>query len=159
MKKIKLTVGQVSIVDDADFKKFGSIKWTARWSKFTRSFYAVANSACGNGKRRKLLLHREIMGSPRGLFVDHRNHDTLDNRRKNLRSCTRSQNAANRGGLDSNNTSGERGVVLHKCGKWQAQIGMNGKTIYLGLFASKSKAAATYAAANKKNFGMFGGSL
>lgn len=41
-------------------------------------------------------LHNLIMNAPKGLVIDHKNHDTLDNRRSNLRICTRAQNNQNR---------------------------------------------------------------
>lgn len=56
--------------------------------------YAIA---CVDG--RNIYLHHMLMGEkPRsgGLVVDHVNHDTLDNRRANLRAVTQRENCANR---------------------------------------------------------------
>jgi hypothetical protein len=93
--------------------------------------------------------------------VDHRNHRTLDCRRRtNLRICTNAQNSANRKGPDTRSTSGIRGVCWNRHRKkWVAQIGVDGKIIYLGAFADKAAAATAYAAANRQHFGSFGGRL
>lgn len=87
-------------------------------------------------------------------FVDHINGDPLDNRWCNLREATNSQNQANRSRTLS--SSGERGVTWHKkCHKWQAAIKIDGKNIYLGLFADKSDAANAYADAARSLYGTF----
>src|ERR1035437_8057727 len=97
MKRIPLTRGQFALIDDDDFNKFGGLKWFASLNKKTGSFYA--SRGVGPRKKRRIVrLHREIMGSPEGLKVDHRNHNTLDNRKENLRICTNSQNMMNRKG-------------------------------------------------------------
>ena len=155
LKKIPLTQGQVALVDDEDFDRFGHLKWYAAWCESTQSFYVQREE-----DRKTIRLHRAIMGvtDPR-VRVDHRNHDTLDCRRQtNLRICTQAQNLANRSGLDANNTSGHRGVSWHKrIKKWAAHIRANGKLIHLGYFSDKAIAARVYAAANRQHFGEFGG--
>jgi hypothetical protein len=77
--------------------------------------------------------------------VDHINADRNDNRRENLRVCTRSQNMANmkRAG---------KGVCRHR-DKWKARITVNYKSIYLGCFDSKSDALAAYESAAAYHFG------
>lgn len=67
---------------------------------------------------------------------DHRNGNTLDNRRHNLRIATKHQNAMNQG-IAKNNTSGKTGVHWHKnMNKWIANIGYKNKLIHLGYFDS-----------------------
>jgi HNH endonuclease len=64
---------------------------------------------------RTIYLHRLIMGvTDRKLYVDHRNHDGLDNRRENLRVTTNAQNQANREG-------GSGSIGLHK-GRWRWRL-------------------------------------
>jgi hypothetical protein len=46
--------------------------------------------------KKTILLHRFLMNPPSDLEVDHLNCYGLDNRRENLRVCTRAENAKNR---------------------------------------------------------------
>ena len=84
------------------------------------------------------------------MVVDHINGNGLDNRRSNLRVCTRSENGMNRG-KNKNNKSGYKGVAWHEKAKlWRATLGLKGKIIHLGDFADKSEAYRAYVEACKK---------
>jgi hypothetical protein len=90
------------------------------------------------------------------LQVDHVDStNPLNDRIENLRLASRSQNKAN-STIYSNNSSGYKGVYWHRqaC-KWKAQIGVNGKRVYLGLFNKREEAHAAYCEAAKKAFGAF----
>ena len=157
MKEIPLTKGKIAIIDDVDFERFGHLKWTTTTNSAKKRFYAYRGEP--RPKKGHILMHRAIMGiiNPH-IKVDHMNHNTLDNRRGNLRICTQAQNVAHRGVLDQRNTSGLRGVSWHKQReKWRARIMVDQKEIHLGLFKDKKSAAASYASANHKYFGSFGG--
>lgn len=79
----------------------------------------------------------------------------LDNRKANLRSCTRSENLINRK-MMNNNTSGYTGVVWNKQrGKWLAQINVNKRHIYLGSFENPVDAQVEYQKALIKYYGAF----
>src|SRR5687767_14638664 len=73
------------------------------------------------GKRsRKAVLHRLLAGAAPGEVVDHINGNTLDNRRSNLRVCSRKQNARN-SRRPAHNRSGFKGVSWDKqTGRWRA---------------------------------------
>ena len=72
--------------------------------------------------------------------IDHVNHDRSDNRLCNLREVTHIDNCRNES-KKSNNTSGYNGVIWHKSAKkWSAQITVNRKNHYLGLFNTKEEA-------------------
>jgi AP2 domain/HNH endonuclease len=87
--------------------------------------------------------------------IDHRDGDATNNRWNNLRRATRSQNNANRR-RPRHNTSGYKGVYLHRRSEqWCAQIGRDGRTIYLGTFPTPQAAHAAYVAAARKLFGEF----
>lgn len=71
--------------------------------------------------------------------VDHINQEKSDNCWHNLREATRAQNALNRG-KNANNTSGAKGVYRRPNGKFQAYIGIAGKTKKLGTFLTFGEA-------------------
>jgi hypothetical protein len=91
-----------------------------------------------------------------GFFVDHINGDTLDNRRENLRVCTRKENNQNCNKRGTLPKSKYKGVVwVKKVGKWKAQIKSDKKTIYLGYFKDELLAAKAYNSAAILYFGEF----
>lgn len=110
-------------------------------------------AASGAGKR-QILLHRLIAGAKGHDFVDHANHNKLDNRKMNLRICTCQQNQFNKGAL-SNNQSGYKGVCKVRTGNWQAQINYCGRAVYLGCYEDALSAAAAYDNAAKSLFGEY----
>lgn len=104
MKEIKLTKGQVAIVDDEDFEELNKYKWHA--TKHRNAFYA---RRANYGKRpHQVYMHRQILEGVK--IVDHINLNSLDNRRSNLRSVNPSQSCLNR---NIKNKSGFRGVRVH----------------------------------------------
>lgn len=107
-----------------------------------------------DGNRRHLRLHRLIMNAPPGMDVDHIDGDGLNNRKSNLRICTRSQNLQNqkpRGG-----TSAYKGVCWCKTvNLWRAYIRKDGKRSYIGYFKDEMKAASAYDRTAKSLFGEF----
>lgn len=160
MKKIPLTQGQFAIVDDEDFYRFGHFKWQAHWAPNTRSFYAVRTSYPSPGIKKYHSLHRDVMGViVSRVKVDHKNHNTLDCRRRtNLRVCTSLQNGANRKGANKNSSTKMRGVSWKKShGIFIAQIGVSGNRIHLGCFGTAKKASQAYNAARLEHFGEFAG--
>jgi hypothetical protein len=91
-----------------------------------------------------LIMHRFILDAPRHLDVDHRNHNTLDNRRSNLRLCTKSQNNMNRRPAKGKPT---RYKGVYRCTnttKWQVIARVRGEQHYLGTFADEVAAAKAY---------------
>ncbi len=148
--------GAFTVLYDAeDHDKVSNHKWRLRKDSPNRPdvFYVVATighpdgswHTRPNGTRRKrqttLLMHRLIMDAPKGMEVDHINGNSLDNRKSNLRICTRSQNQRNSGPL-KNNTSGYKGVVrYHRIKKWAARIKHNSKSIHIGCYDDKEEAA------------------
>lgn len=84
--------------------------------------------------------------------IDHINGQPQDNRLANLRPATAAQNSQNeRQARASNRTSGLLGVTWHKAARaWMAQIKLNGKSSYLGLFDSPEAAHDAYLAAKRR---------
>ena len=92
---IPLTQGRFAQVDEEDYARASQFKWVSltRASKFSTRVYAIRSGDIAVGPR---LMHRFIMEPPKGMEVDHRSGDGLDNRRGNLRVCASSHNAAAR---------------------------------------------------------------
>lgn len=149
--EIPLTGGEVALVDVDDWPKVSAYHWCAsrgRWGT-----YVVANTVI-DGRRAMVKLHRLIMDAAPGEQIDHQNHDGLDNRRRNLRRATPSQNAANN--RATANRAGYKGVGWHKQkGKWRAYITVDRRTRHLGLFEDPWEAAQAYNEAAIEAWGEF----
>lgn len=146
MKKIYLANNKgVALVDDADHEWLSAFRWCLNGDG-----YAVRSTDL-------VRMHRLIMNAPAGTDVDHINMNTLDNRRLNLRVCSRSQNKANVG-LQPNNKTGYKGVSVKKglfFKKYRASIMFNGQTIHLGYFATAEEAARAYDVKAMELFGSY----
>ena len=146
-KIIELTWGKVAIVDAEDFDRLSSYKWCA--VKGRRNWYAKTLRLNGM----PLAMHRLILGAQKGLVVDHRDHNGLNNRKTNLRLCTKRQNDHNRRPR-AGKTSRYKGVYWNKgAKKFVAQIYIKGKKIWLGYFTDEIEAAKAY---DKKAAELFG---
>jgi hypothetical protein len=149
MKEIKLTRGQVTLVDDEDYVYLNQWRWYA--FKGRNTFYAARLRY----KDKKLtLMHRVIMQVSEGQEVDHVDHDGLNNQKYNLRKCTHKENSANKKSR-KNSSSKYLGVTITRTGKFAAQIMICGKHIHLGLFKDEKDAAESYNIAAKSYFKEF----
>lgn len=149
MKKLPLSKGAVALVDDQDFAYLNRWKWSLS------GFGYAARHQRIRGRRPLVYMHRALAGAAKGQLVDHINQNRLDNRRKNLRVCTRSQNQMNRG-KQVNNTSGFKGVSWYSRDKtWEAFIKLRGKKRLIGRFKSKTAAVRARRAAAVKFHGEF----
>lgn len=154
---IQLTKGQQTVISaiDADLADY---KWTAS-AILDIGFRAVRKSP--RPKRMTILLHRVILERMIGRtltsteFTDHIDGNPLNNRRENLRIATSAENQHNRS-KPRNNKSGYKGVTWQSAvGKWRAQIKVNGKAIYLGLFTTPEAAHEAYCIAARELHGKF----
>ena len=144
---IPLTQGKFSKIDDEDFEKINFCKWNFNYG------YADGNKRV-DGTFKHIKMHRVILGAMEGEYVDHINHDTLDNRKENLRICSASQNQAN-SLLGKNNTTGYKGVYYTPgtSNPYMAKICKNRKHIHLGCFKTIEEAALAY---NKNAIDLYG---
>lgn len=163
MIEIELTQDQITWIDDID-SDLAKSSWCAHYHPSIRGFYAVRGIRIGL-KVKTTLMHRVILSRMlsrellRSEQCDHINGNTLDNRRSNLRLATKFENMHN-SRKHKNNTSEYKGVSWHKpSNKWKAQITVNRKSIYLGLFDTPEEAhqvycdAADYYHGEFKNYG------
>ena len=156
MRKIKLTQGQVALVDDEDYQRINQFKWFAQYCPTTGCYVAARSIRKPNGKRTVQYMHRVIINVPKDLWTDHENHNSLDNRKRNLRSCTMQQNARNRKPQNRPKTSKYKGVSLCKpSSKWRASINTDKRDKHIGLFNTEIEAAKIYDREAKKYFGEF----
>ena len=127
MKEIRLWKNRhelsdkVTIVDDEDYEKVMERKWYA-WESGSGKYYAMGGS-------RDTSVHRLVMHDPKGFDIDHINGDPLDNRKENLRVCTRAQNAQNRP-LRKDSASGYKGVYEVKKPTRRKYIKKTGEVTY-----------------------------
>jgi hypothetical protein len=142
--EVALSLDRVAIIDESDAEIVGVCNWHASENR-SGTFYAKGKP---HQDGRNVRMHRFILGYPNDQ-VDHVNHDTLDNRRCNLRVVTQSQNMAN-AGLRKSSITGFKGVsvsdrffVATLCGK------------HLGTFRTAIEAALAYDAAALSMYGEF----
>jgi len=156
-REIPLTQGKIALVDEEDYAFLSQFHWTA--IKRPRGWHAFRMRKVMVNVWRPLYMHRVILGEPKGLLVDHRNGDGLDNRRHNLRSCTKSQNGQNRQNLQPNKSSRFLGVCKKRHNRWLVQIHprINGTTIKInvGSFVDEEDAARAYDEMALRYFGEF----
>ncbi len=103
-----------TIIDAEDIDRVKNIKW-----KLSAGGYAVNTPKKGKNKNlSRLVLQVDT-------FVDHINHNTLDNRKSNLRVVTKSQNQMN---------VNYKGVYCYEGKRPFAKIKLHGKQIRLGSY-------------------------
>jgi hypothetical protein len=86
--------------------------------------------------------------------VDHENRDPLDNRWANLRLASVKQQQQNRG-VRRDNTSGHKGVMRHKNGRFYARVTIDGKKVGIGGFETPEAANAAFIAKAREVYGDF----
>lgn len=142
--------GKYTIVDDEDYERSLCVKWN-----LNPEGYVTRSTPRKNGKQSTIGIHRFITNAPSGYLIDHINGDRLDNRKSNLRLCTRRENARN-AGAQKRTSSNYKGVSWDKHrNKWRVQIRTYEKQLYIGIFADKIEAAHAYDAAALKYHGEF----
>ena len=155
---IELSGGRESVIDAVDLNKIRNYKWYCSRSgkKGNYRWYAVAWVENGNGK--EIRLPQLLLNASTDEQVDHKNGNTLDNRRENIRISTQRENCQNRRKLFRVCSSVFKGVCWHKGNKkWVAQIRPpeSKRQRCLGYFDSEIEAARMYNNAAVKLFGNF----
>ena len=140
--KVSLTKGYEAEIDFSDWWKVLPYNWRAEESP--NSTYAVRFE-----KGRRIAMHQVIADAPR---VDHIDHDTLNNRKDNLRPATQSQNGANN--LRPTGDSGYIGVWRHGSG-WRGMVTKDFKRHSAGTYDTAEEAARARDILAKKLHGPF----
>jgi len=148
MKIIYTKKGEEIFVDDSDYEEMNKHLWYCD----KKGYATRAGKAFENKRRTTVSMHREIMDAPEGMVVDHINHETLDNQRKNLRVCSSADNMKN--------IRSKQGTVLgvrwrEFSQRWIANIKIDGQLIHLGTFIEFDEALAARKEAEIKYFGDF----
>jgi hypothetical protein len=142
-RRIYLGQGEYTIVEPADYYSFGKFKWILLGTGY--NLYAVREVKIGPKKTKRVYLHREIMKPKKRKLVDHRNTNSLDNRRANLRLATHAQNNYNRRKTSKKTWSRFIGVSFDKNSPaWVSCIHYKRKRINLGRFKNEIDAAKAY---------------
>lgn len=149
---VPLTRGLFALIDSDDAEEIGKHTWTAHSHCSGGPYYAKRGQR-KDGKSHVIQMHRQIMGFPEGLQVDHINGNPLDNRKGSLRAATNAQNARNsRPKIHS--STGIKGVSRNRSG-WVAHITFDWKTRHLGTFPSPESAHEAYCKAAIELHGEF----
>jgi hypothetical protein len=158
LRTIQTTNRGAVLVDDEDFERFGHFNWQINQRGYVHR--SIRKGEPGGRFGTVQTLHREILKAPPGFEVDHMNGDTTDNRRCNLRLCSRSGNLCNK--RKHKGLSRFKGVSFQKDrGKWRATICIptlgkgRGKVTTIGRFEREEDAARAYDKAALEHHGEF----
>lgn len=148
--EVKLTKGQVALVDEADLPQVLPYSWDALWDGST--WYARRHVYRADGTRTRQQLHTFLTGLP---YVDHVDGNGLNNCRANLRPATHGQNMWNRR-KRKGVSSQFKGVHFHKARRlWVGRIKPNRQEFWLGYFTDEMDAALAYDQAARVHYGEF----
>ncbi len=152
-------------IDAEDWERVSKYNWYLQKHKSGHQY--AQTFVYPQGKQTGIYMHRMILDlQEKGLHVDHRNHEDLDNRKSKLRVATLTQNLHNQRRQKPKKISPYKGVRFHPyCGSrgkvyprtkpWEVWICVYKKSIYLGAFTTKELAAEAYNEAAEKYFGEF----
>ena len=123
---ILLTKNQITVIDANDYGLIQDYRLYASYAPSIKGFYAIISIRQGK-KYKKIRLHRVLMNVLDSIVkVDHRNHDTLDNTRNNLRICNNSENNCNVKVHINNLSTGIKNIYMKKNGDYRVQIKIGG---------------------------------
>lgn len=152
-----------TLIDAEDFDKINKYAGTfvSGYNRQKEEIYAqiclYLGTIDGSPKYKILRMHRIIMNcNSRHLHVDHKNRNSLDNRKSNLRIVSNADNLKNRESKNSNNKTGYRNVCFYK-GLYLVQLQVGGKNKLLGRFKNVNKANIFAKEMRKKYYKEFKG--
>lgn len=138
------------LIDKEDIPRIKLYTWHAKYQKDIDSYYIETNQKVSSGKF-MLMLHRFIMKTNDSLTIDHINHNTLDNRKSNLRICSQGENNLNQAELRKNNKTGYRNISYQtRYGQYIVTLMIDGKNKTIGRTSSLSEAVKMRDIAKKR---------
>ena len=97
---VPLSQGYWAIVDAEDYERLAQSKWCIKKGGSGGDPYAARTVRYGKHfitlRLHRVIMQEELNAIPDKREVDHINHNTLDNRKRNLRVVTKKENLANR---------------------------------------------------------------
>lgn len=142
---IKLTQGKETCIDLVDWPEVQKYRWHA--TKQQDYWYAIAEPV----DNQRIKLHRLLC--PTSKDIDHKDGNTLNNQRFNIRPATKTENMQNRRVAKSNKV-GLKGV-FQTWNRFSAKISVNKRAVYLGSFSTAEEAAQAYDTAARTHFKSF----
>lgn len=146
-RKENIYVETMVDLDDLDKLLSLDVTWYPVWIEQRKTYLVKATQYLGSPEKKKpkystFTIHRFLTDAPQGTLVDHKNHNTLDNRQsENLRVVTPQQNSINRKGANFNSTTGVRNVTIDKSSnKFIVQLQVNGRNTQFGRFDTLEEA-------------------
>lgn len=138
-----------TIIDEDDYDVVSKFSWRIN----TQGYVCCVNLG------KYMLMHRLILNilEDDKLIADHENHNKLDNRKNNIRICTKLENNKNiKKYTNKEYTSKYKGVYWQKdTSRWRAQIHYDGKRKSLGYYSIEEHAAIAYNSAAIELHGEF----
>lgn len=155
-----------TIIDLEDLERVLNFNYSWHSAFFQDRYYADASIHINkNGKtlNEHMLLHDFIYDEEydhKKERIDHINHDTLDNRKSNLRKISAKNNSRNRIGKNSNNQTGYRNVAYIPSNgnkPYIVQLMVNGKNTRLKSFSDVDEAGKFAEEMRQKYYGKYAG--
>lgn len=160
MVKMTTSNGVEFEIDEEDVDRVAAYRWYGFKpdGKKTYIFRTISTRlSSGKWKTQSVYLHRFLIDAPSGLSVDHKDNNSLNNRRSNLRLATQSQQNQNTKKLNPSTASSRfKGVSFNKKrNAWEVYIHDKRKKVIIGYFQNEEEAAHAYDNAARSRYGEF----
>ncbi|MCE5220201.1 MAG: hypothetical protein LLF98_02740 [Clostridium sp.] len=151
-----------TLIDTEDLPKLIklNLSWNVAFNKNIDGYYVAATEYIDKNNSKIHLLHKIILDADvtKNQYIDHKDHDTLNNRKYNLQIIENDKNTKNRKSKNSNNKSGYRNVFWNSGKeKWQVSLCQNYKRIIIGYYDDVDEAGRVAEESRQQYYGKFAG--